>query len=122
MHPLHTSATESPSCWRIPPFTQGYDGLDRLTSAVQQTAVSGTITHSYAYDRVSNMLSNSAVGTFTYPPAGQPRPHAPVTIDGDEIEYDANGNMTDGRGLTIAYDGENRPVLMFCSCDRVRST
>jgi YD repeat-containing protein len=44
--------------------TFGYDALNRLTSAT------GAYTHSYSYDQIGNMLSNTLVGSYTYPLSG----------------------------------------------------
>jgi hypothetical protein len=64
------------------------------------------------------MLSNSKVGTYTYPPQGPNnwRPHAVATAGDRVYYYDDNGNQTHRYGPTwslerlIAYDGENRPT------------
>ena len=58
------------------------------------------------------MTSNSSVGAYGYPPAGQPRPHAVLQAGASSYGYDANGNMIDRAGETITYDGQNRPVAM----------
>ena len=46
-------------------------------------------------------------GTYTYPAAGQPRPHGVTSISGGLINttfsYDARGNMTGGNGLSVGY-------------------
>jgi len=53
-----------------------------------------------------NMTSNSALGTLTYPAATALRPHTPLTIGGQAIGYDANGNMTsDGERTFLAARG-----------------
>ena len=65
------------------------------------------------------MLANSALcggAGLVYGAGG--RPHAPASICGAPVAYDANGNTLsydpDGPGplerRSIAYDGENRPV------------
>ena len=57
------------------------------------------------------MTYNSLVGTYVYPSPGSPRPHAPTSINGQPITYDANGNMTQRMdGSDIVYDAANRPV------------
>ena len=87
--------------------TFGYDDIDRLTSA---TGNYGTIT--YTYNEIGNMLSNSQVGTYSYPASGSAsvRPHAVSTAGSHTYTYDNNGNMISGAGRTITYDHENRPV------------
>jgi RHS repeat-associated protein len=68
------------------------------------------------------MVFNSALCAanlnLAYPAAGQSRPHAPTSICGTPVSYDANGNTlsydVDGAGplaaRTVVYDGENRPL------------
>ncbi|MGE0477197.1 MAG: FG-GAP-like repeat-containing protein, partial [Nitrospirales bacterium] len=86
-----------------------YDALDRLTSA--GGPYGGVY---YTYDQIGNMLSNSRLGSYTYPASGSSsvRPHAVATAGGNTYTYDANGNMTGGAGRTISYDYENRPVTI----------
>ena len=92
--------------------TFGYDDLDRLTSA---TGTYGTI--SYAYNEIGNLLSNSQVGSYSYPASGSSsvRPHAVTSAGTHTYTYDANGNMETGAGRTITYDHENRPISMTTS-------
>ncbi len=87
-------------------WTYGYDDLDRLLSATNTDLPA--LTQSFAYDGVDNMTSNSAVGAYTYPLPGSPRPHAVTATPLGSYSYDANGNMTSAAGDTLAYDGENR--------------
>jgi RHS repeat-associated protein len=58
------------------------------------------------------MLTNSGVGTYTYPVQGPTavRPHAETAAGASSFTYDANGNMLTGAGRTLVYDGENRIV------------
>ena len=69
----------------------GYDGLDRLISADNQN---GTVDDaSYAYDDADNMVWNSKLcaggPNLVYPAAGAAHPHAPSTICGSAVAYDA---------------------------------
>ncbi|MFZ5791054.1 MAG: RHS repeat-associated core domain-containing protein [Pseudomonadota bacterium] len=89
-------------------WTYGYDDLDRLLTATNTT--NSALNQSWTYDSVDNMTSNSAVGSYTYPAPGTPRPHAVTATPLGSYSYDANGNMVSAAGDTIAYDGENRPV------------
>lgn len=94
-------------------WSYGYDGFDRLTSATAATKLPGqqpgpSQTQSYTYDLGDNITSSPA-GTYVYPSATSPRPHAPTSINGQALSYDAAGNMTTGRRRSIAWDGENRP-------------
>ncbi len=90
-------------------WTYGYDALRRLLSAtnIDNAAHSRT----YTYDTVGNMLTNSGVtGTYSYPAAGSPRPHAVTSVGSWNYTYDANGNMTAGAGRTYTYNGDNLPT------------
>jgi RHS repeat-associated protein len=89
-------------------WTYGYDDMDRLLSADNTT--NNALDQTWTYDTVGNMLTNSAVGSYSYPAPGSARPHAPTATPLGSYLYDANGNMTSAAGDTIAYDGENRPV------------
>ena len=62
---------------------------------------------SFAYDSAGRITSNSRVGTYTYPTAGQPRPHAPDTVAGNALTYDANGNLLNGGGRSYVWDADN---------------
>ena len=86
--------------------TFDYDDLDRLTQA---TGAYGTLT--YSYNELGNLLSNSQVGTYTYPTSGSSsvRPHAVTQAGSETYTYDANGNLILGAGRIITYDVENRP-------------
>ncbi len=54
------------------------------------------------------------MGTYSYPAAGSPRPHAVTSVSGGTISttfaYDANGNQTAGLGRTIGYTSFNKPA------------
>src|SRR5262249_26061509 len=76
------------------------------TSATNAT--DALLTQSFTYDRVGNMTSNSAIGTYTYPVPGAARPHAVTATPLGSYGYDANGNMTTAAGDTLTYDGDNR--------------
>ncbi|HYB81050.1 MAG TPA: RHS repeat-associated core domain-containing protein, partial [Mycobacterium sp.] len=90
-----------------------YDGLDRLTSST--VSLSPTpLTKTFSYSAIGNLLSKSDVGTYSYPPAGGPLPHAVTSISGGTISttftYDANGNQTSGLGRSIAWTSYNTPA------------
>ncbi len=104
-----------------------FDGFDRLTGS---SSAAGTF--QYAYDAADNMTMNTGLcagaGQLVYPDfngalPGQgggvgTRPHAPTSICGTPVTYDANGNTLtydpDGAGpgqvRSFSYDAENRPV------------
>jgi RHS repeat-associated protein len=115
------TAIASPDAGRS--WIYGYDGLDRLISADNQNGTTDDST--YAYDDADNVIYNSklcaANPNMVYPIAGQAHPHAPNSICGSAVAYDANGNTTgydlDGAGpLTpryVIYDAENRPLAVY---------
>ena len=117
------TATTAPEVGRS--WVYGYDALDRLISADNQNGTADDAT--YAYDDADNMVYNSKLcagsPNMAYPAQGATsvRPHAPTSICGTAVTYDANGNTTnydvDGAGPLLprnfTYDGENRPVSIL---------
>jgi RHS repeat-associated protein len=83
-----------------------YDDLYRVTSAVNHTNPGESQT--FQYDSIGRLIFNSRVGTYAYPGVGQPRPHAPLSVNGSPMAYDANGNLTSGANRTPVWDVENR--------------
>jgi hypothetical protein len=93
--------------------TFGYDSLNRLTSA--NVALTPTpLEKTFTYNAIGNILTKSDVGSYSYPSAGQARPHGVTSISGGVINtsftYDPKGNMTSGNGLTVAYASFNKPA------------
>jgi RHS repeat-associated protein len=90
-----------------------YDELNRLTSATVSLSPTPLV-KTFAYNAIGNLTSKSDVGTYTYPAAGQPRPHAVTSISGGTINttftYDAKGNVTAGNGLTVSYSSYDKPT------------
>jgi RHS repeat-associated protein len=117
------TAIESPDAARA--WTYRYDALDRLVSARNH----GGATTTYAYDNADNLIANSALcaGQGLVYGSGK-RPHAPVSICGAPVTYDANGNTLsydpDGPGplsrKDISYDGENRPMAVTTNGNTAR--
>jgi hypothetical protein len=112
-------------------WNYSYDGLDRLATA--SNLGDASLSQSFAYDDADNMIYNSALcaanPNMVYPTSGQAHPHAPNSICGTPVTYDANGNTVtydvDGNTVTydvdgagplspraFTYDGENRPILV----------
>lgn len=95
-------------------WTYTYNDLGELTGADNQG--DNTQDQTWTYDLAGNMLTNSKVGTYVYPTQGLTavRPHAPTSIAGIAVTYDANGNTTsytaNGQTRALTYDGENRPL------------
>jgi RHS repeat-associated protein len=104
------------------PYTDGFDQLicrRRLTDGALPVS-------EYAYDAAGNMTMNTGLcagaNRLVYPAqgAGSGHPHAPSSICGSPVAYDANGNTLayDGNGplpghdRSFAYDGENRPAAI----------
>jgi RHS repeat-associated protein len=85
-----------------------YDALGRLTNSVSSLNTANN--QSFQYDDVGNVIQNSRIGAYTYPSAGAPRPHAPSAVAGQPMTYDANGNLTAGRGRSIVWNADNRPT------------
>src|SRR5262249_31621040 len=69
---------------------------------------------SFTYDAADNMLTNSLVGTYTYPAQGATsvRPHAVTQAASTSFTYDANGSLTARGSTALTWDGENRLVGM----------
>jgi RHS repeat-associated protein len=83
-----------------------YDADNRLCAAVLNgtgTCTSSTIVYDNGSAGSGNITNQPGVGAFSYPAAGQPRPHAVTSINGIfngtsgtaiPFYYDPNGNMT----------------------------
>ncbi len=87
-------------------WSYGYDDLYRMTSATNLSSPAESQT--FQYDAIGRITYNSRVGTYTYSSVGQPRPHAPLTVNGGSFTYDGNGNLTSGGGRAPIWDAENR--------------
>jgi RHS repeat-associated protein len=91
--------------------TYGYDHLDRLTA--WSVTGSNPTSESYSYDTIGNITAKTGIaGGYTYPAAGQARPHAPTAVGGQSYSYDANGNLTSGGGRTLTWDYDNKPATV----------
>lgn len=90
-----------------------YDTLNRLTSSTVNLTPT-PLAKTFTYSAIGNMLTKSDVGTYVYPAAGQPRPHAVSSITNGLISttftYDLNGNQTSGLNRTIAWTSYNKPA------------
>ena len=82
-----------------------YDALNRLTSS----KVNLDLTKTFSYNAIGNILSKTDIGTYTYPAAGQPRPHAVTSVEGNSFKttftYDVNGNQTSAAKQAVASFG-----------------
>jgi RHS repeat-associated protein len=82
-----------------------YDDLHRLTGYTRNST-----NFVFAYDSIGNITVNPefGAGSYTYPAAGSPRPHAVTAANGKTYSYDACGNMTNRNGQVLSYDQENQ--------------
>jgi len=102
--------------------TYGYDSLNRLLWAdVKNTTNQNAIEErDYAYNPIGNLTSftpnNGTPASYSYPTAGNPRPHAATAKGSDSYTYDANGNMISRveNGVTYCqtFDTENHLVTV----------
>lgn len=109
-----TAVSNSAVASNVENWIYSYNDLGELIAADNQG--DNTQDQSWTYDLAGNMLTNSKVGTYTYPTQGPTavRPHAPTSIASQPVSYDANGNVVsyivNGQAKTFTYDGENRPL------------
>ncbi|MER9683884.1 hypothetical protein NKJ23_32240 [Mesorhizobium sp. M0184] len=88
-------------------WTYGYDKADRLTSS--DNLGNNTLDETFVYAANDNLTSRTRVtGTYIYPAATSPRPHAPTAVGAKTLAYDANGNMTADGTRTLTWDEANR--------------
>ena len=101
----------------------GYDANNRLTCvALSSTCTTATLAYDAGVAGPGNITSQTGVGTYTYPSAGQPRPHAVTSVTGTfngivnpSFSYDANGNMTTRAGSTVSWSSYNYPTAISAS-------
>ncbi len=104
-------------------WSYGYDDLKRLIWASNTDEPLHDQT--YEYDTVGNLIFKSNIGGYSYPTPGSARPHAVIAAGGHSYHYDNNGNMIEGGGRTLVWDGDDRPsqindVLFFYGPDGAR--
>jgi RHS repeat-associated protein len=102
-----------------------YDADNRLTcSTLGGSCSTPTVVYDGGAAGPGNITSQTGVGTYTYPAAGQPRPHAVTSIAGTfngianpAFSYDANGNMTDraSSAQNITWSSYNYPTAISAS-------
>jgi YD repeat-containing protein len=92
------------------PWTYGYDGSSRLTSAVEQ----GVFNHSYVYtyDNAGNRTSEQIDGVTSTESANSVNQLTNQSSSGTTITYDLAGNeltkVGAGGALVFEWDGANR--------------
>ena len=101
-------------------FQYTYDDLHRLTNV--QNAQQPNLNQDLHYDAIGNIIYNSLIGDYSYPPSGPngcgtgipcKGPHAVLTAGNNSYAYDANGNMISGGGRAIPdWDYNNLPLTI----------
>ena len=94
----------------------GYDALDRLSWATTTSTLMGSQAYNrtlnYQYDTLGNVLQKTGLGSMQYG-ADSAGPRAVTSINnGGVFQYDANGNMQQGNGRTIAWTSADQPYLL----------
>jgi YD repeat-containing protein len=95
-------------------WTYTYDDLNRLLTATNSNPA---LSQSFTYNDIGNMTSNSAIGSYSYPSSGTPRPHAVSSAGTRGYCYNAVGQMTSrngtpgtcSSGTQIQWNGDGKP-------------
>lgn len=95
-----------------------YDALNRLTSATNGAVAPA---QTWTYDNIGRITANSRKGTYEYNVGTGVKPkHGPKKVNGTELFYDANGNMTSGNHRTMTWDANN--MIETVQTDAVMTT
>lgn len=87
-----------------------YDDLRRLKTATNTGNAAWN--ESFSYDAIGRLTHSSTLGSYSYASSGAPA-HAPQQIGaGGLFSYDNNGNLLSGNSMNLAYNVENKPVLV----------
>jgi RHS repeat-associated protein len=102
-----TSVTSTSSNSADESWTYGYDELHRVTSALDTS--NSAYSQTFTFNAAGNIVSNSRVGSYTYPTqgAGSVHPHAVTTAGGNTYAYNANGQMTSRAGTALSWNGDH---------------
>ncbi|WP_169729095.1 toxin TcdB middle/N-terminal domain-containing protein [Methanolobus tindarius] len=89
--------------------TYGYDDLDRLTSADMSVNSVPTYQRDFTYDLYGciRQVDENSVTISSYEYNLTPF-HAPVTHNGNDLVYDANGNLVEDEDFTYVYNDANQ--------------
>ncbi|KKH47873.1 RHS repeat domain-containing protein [Methanosarcina sp. 1.H.A.2.2] len=89
--------------------TYGYDDLDRLVSADMSVNSVPTYQRDFTYDQYGSIrqVTNNGATISSYGYSATPS-HAPVTYNGDTLDYDANGNLVDDEDFIYVYNDANQ--------------
>ncbi len=102
-----TSTVDALDAWAF-----AYDPLGRLLGA--DNTVDNTLDEAFTYGAIGNRLTarrGTATTSYVYPTGSGAPVHAPATINGVEVRYDANGNRLGiGSGEDATFDPSNRMV------------
>ena len=102
-----TSSVAPQDAWAF-----GYDPFGRLTTA--NNTADDALDEAFTYDAIGNRLTaqrGAATSAYLYPTSGAARPHAPTSVGGVAMRYDANGNRLGvGPSPDAVYDATNRLV------------
>ncbi|TPI72107.1 RHS repeat-associated core domain-containing protein, partial [Mesorhizobium sp. B2-8-9] len=102
-------------------WAYGYDNASRLTSS--DNLGNNTLDETFVYAANDNLTSRSrVVGTYIYPAATAPRPHAPTSVGAKTLAYDANGNLTSDGSRTLTWDEANRLKTVSLASNTVNLT
>jgi RHS repeat-associated protein len=89
--------------------TYGYDDLDRLTSADMSVNNVPTYQRDFTYDQYGCIRqvdeNNATISSYGYSLTPF---HAPDTYNGNNLEYDANGNLIEDEDFTYTYNDANQ--------------
>ena len=88
-------------------WTYAYDDLNRLLAAMNVDTPS--LTQSFTYNEIGNIIYNSQIGSYTYPGSGNAGPHAVSTAGSRTYQYNAAGQMTSRNGTVIQWNGDGKP-------------
>jgi RHS repeat-associated protein len=102
-----TSVTSNSSNNSDESWTYAYDELHRVTSATDSS--NAAYSQAFSYNAAGNIVSNSRVGSYTYPTqgAGSVRPHAVSAAGSNTYAYNANGQMTSRAGTALSWNGDH---------------
>jgi hypothetical protein len=97
-------------------WVYSHDALDRLVNSDNQG--NDSLDQSWSYDLAGNMLTNSGTGLYVYPGqgAGAVRPHTPISLNGEALTYDANGNLLSRGAKSYFYDAETASPRSMGRC------
>lgn len=94
-----------------------YDGFGRILKTKFANDANHSCSETFSYANNDNLLTRSRLtGSCVYPAATAARPHTPLSLNGEALTYDANGNLTNDRRGTVTtvddrvftYDVANR--------------